>query len=37
LNTRRLGFEFYGRPAEEVRTEHWDAHVEELARRVGSP
>lgn len=37
LNTRRLGFEYYGRPAEAVRAEHWDAWLPELARRVQSP
>lgn len=37
LNTRRLGFEFEGRPAEQVRAEHWDAFADDLARRVGSP
>ena len=35
LNTHVLGFEFAGRPAEEVRAEHWDAHAAEIARRVG--
>ncbi|MGN6110904.1 MAG: hypothetical protein ACTHU0_37735 [Kofleriaceae bacterium] len=35
LNTRRLGFEWNGRAAEEVRAEHWDAHAREVARRVG--
>jgi hypothetical protein len=37
LNTRRLGFEFYGRPAEQVRAEHWDGWSVDLARRVGLP
>jgi hypothetical protein len=37
LNSRRLGFDFYGRPAEEVRAEHWDACAGELARRVLLP
>jgi hypothetical protein len=36
LNTRRLGFDFHGRPAELVRAEHWDAHLGELCARVGS-
>jgi hypothetical protein len=36
LNTRRLGFEFDGRPAELVRAEHWDGHLRELCARVGS-
>jgi hypothetical protein len=36
LNARSLGFEFYGRPAEEVRAEHWDGRVDELRRRVAS-
>jgi hypothetical protein len=35
LNTRRLGWEWHGRPAEEVRARHWDDHVDDLARRVG--
>jgi hypothetical protein len=35
LNTRRLGFQFYGRDAEEVRAEHWDGHAAEVCRRVG--
>ena len=35
LNSRRLGFRFDGRAAEEVRAEHWDRHAEEVARRVG--
>jgi len=34
LNTRRLGFDFYGRPAEEVRADHWDACLPDVARRV---
>jgi hypothetical protein len=37
LNTRCLGFQFDGRPAEEVRAAHWDAWVPELVRRVGAP
>jgi hypothetical protein len=37
LNTRRLGFQFGGRPAEEVRAEHWDTWAGELARRVALP
>ncbi|MDB4957604.1 MAG: hypothetical protein JWO36_5173 [Myxococcales bacterium] len=35
LNTRRLGWTWQGRAAEDVRAEHWDAHVLEIARRVG--
>lgn len=35
LNTRRLGFDWYGVPAEKVRAEHWDQHAPEVARRVG--
>jgi hypothetical protein len=35
LNTRSLGFQFAGRPAEEVRAEHWDSWAGDLARRVG--
>lgn len=35
LNTRALGFQFAGRPAEEVRAAHWDGHAPEVARRVG--
>lgn len=35
LNTRRLGWLVDGRPAEEVRAAHWDALVDEVARRVG--
>ena len=35
LNTRTLGFQFAGRPAEHVRADHWDAHWAEVARRVG--
>lgn len=35
LNTHRLGFTFDGRPAEEVRAEHWDGLAAEVARRVG--
>lgn len=35
LNTRRLGFRFYGRAAEAVRAEHWDAHAPEVTRRIG--
>lgn len=35
LNTRRLGFRFEGRAAEDVRAEHWDAHLPEITRRVG--
>lgn len=35
LNTRVLGFQFAGRPAEQVRAEHWDGHFAEVARRVG--
>lgn len=35
LNTHVLGFEFDGRPAEDVRADHWDAHAPEIARRVG--
>jgi hypothetical protein len=35
LNTHVLGFEFGGRPAEDVRAEHWDAHAPDIARRVG--
>lgn len=35
LNTRRLGFDWNGRPAELVRAQHWDLHLSEVARRVG--
>jgi hypothetical protein len=35
LNTRHLGFEFEGRPAEEVRAAHWDACLPDVFRRVG--
>ena len=35
LNTRALPFEFHGRPAREVRLEHWRRHRPELYRRVG--
>jgi hypothetical protein len=35
LNTRVLGFRFAGRPAEDVRAEHWDDHASEISRRVG--
>lgn len=35
LNTRKLGFEWYGTPAEVVTAAHWDAHATEVARRVG--
>jgi hypothetical protein len=35
LNTRVLPFEFEGRPAREVRLEHWGALRSELYRRVG--
>lgn len=34
--TGRLGVELEGRSAEEVRAEHWDGHVAEVARRVGA-
>jgi hypothetical protein len=34
LNTRRLGFEFAGRRAEEVRADHWDRLVVEVEQRV---
>jgi hypothetical protein len=37
VNTRRLGFAFGGRPAEEVRAEHWDQCVADLTRRVNAP
>jgi hypothetical protein len=35
LNTRVLGFQSGGRPAEHVRAEHWDGHLAEIERRVG--
>jgi hypothetical protein len=35
LNTRRLPWAFHGRPAREVRLEHWRLHRPELYRRVG--
>ena len=35
LNTRRLGWRYAGRAAEDVRAEHWDALAGEVARRVG--
>jgi hypothetical protein len=35
LNTRRLGFDWHGRAAEQVRAQHWDGHASEVARRVG--
>jgi hypothetical protein len=35
LNTRRLSFEWHGQPAEIARAQHWDAHADEIARRVG--
>lgn len=35
LNTRVLGFEYAGKPAEEIRAAHWDDHALEVARRVG--
>lgn len=35
LNTRNLPFEFYGRPAREVRLDHWRRHRADLCRRVG--
>ncbi len=35
LNTRRLGFQWYGTPAEIIRAQHWDAHLQEVSRRVG--
>jgi hypothetical protein len=35
LNTRNLPWEFHGRPAREVRLEHWRRHRPELYRRVG--
>ncbi|HLU68775.1 MAG TPA: hypothetical protein VKZ63_20985 [Kofleriaceae bacterium] len=37
LNARRLGFEFLGRPGEEVRAEHWDGCAAALARLTGAP
>jgi len=36
LNTRRLGFDWRGVPAEKVRAQHWDDHAAEVARRVGA-
>lgn len=36
VNARRLPFEFYGRPATDVRAEHWDALRGELYARVGA-
>jgi hypothetical protein len=35
LNTRDLPWDFHGRPAREVRLEHWRQHRPELYRRVG--
>lgn len=35
LNARRLGWDFYGEPAERVRARHFDELVDELHRRVG--
>lgn len=35
INTHVLGFQFAGRPAEEVRAAHWDVLASEVARRVG--
>lgn len=35
LNTP-LRWNFYGRPADDVRAEHWDRHLPELLRRVGA-
>jgi hypothetical protein len=35
LNTRSLPWQFEGRPAREVRLEHWRRHRPELYRRVG--
>jgi hypothetical protein len=35
LNTRDLPWQFEGRPAREVRLEHWRQHRPELYRRVG--
>lgn len=37
LNTKRLGWRYYDRPAEEVRAEHWDALRAELYRLTGAP
>jgi len=37
LNARSLPWEFYGRPATQVRLEHWRQHRPELFRRVGLP
>ncbi|MDB4963304.1 MAG: hypothetical protein JWP01_3303 [Myxococcales bacterium] len=34
LNTRVLGFQFNGRPAEDVRAAHWDALSGEINRRI---
>ncbi len=34
LNTRHLPWDFHGRPAREVRLEHWRRHRPELYRRV---
>lgn len=37
LNTRSLSFEVGGRPASDVRLDHWRAHRADLYRRVGLP
>lgn len=34
LNARRLGWDFYGEPAERVRARHWDQRRKELYARV---
>jgi hypothetical protein len=35
LNSRSLPWHYYGRPATEVRLEHWVSHRAELYRRIG--
>jgi hypothetical protein len=34
INSRRIPWDYYGRPAIECRTEHWDSLFDEIARRV---
>ena len=37
INSRNLPWEYYGRPATEVRREHWERWRPEIALRVGRP
>jgi hypothetical protein len=37
LNARHIAWDYYGRPADEWMTQHWERHLAELYRRTGAP